>query len=194
MFWKRLDSPLMRPGGGLPVCRPCRISCATATYQAKPGRRPGDGVHRPAGHLGHHWTKALLASPTGLKLYVGVGSNSNITENGAAIGVPSRAADSRVDVASRSVICTSAPQPTDCSGNRSQQAVDHRQRHDEIGNDLVPDYLTSVREGGFCGWPTATSASTWIRPGEAAASDLVARPSSPTTRWVPAWLRWACSF
>ena len=105
--------------------------------------------------INHHWTKALLASPDGRKLYVGVGSNSNITENGAAIEYR-RAAILEVDVASRGsrIYASGLRNPTGLQwepvSGKLWTIVNER---DEIGNDLVPDYLTSVREGGFYGWP-----------------------------------------
>ncbi len=105
--------------------------------------------------INHHWTKALLASPDGKKLYVGVGSNSNITENG--IGVEYRRANVlEVDVASGAsrIYAAGLRNPTglqwEPETGKLWAIVNER---DEIGADLVPDYLTSVQEGGFYGWP-----------------------------------------
>ncbi|MCG7366175.1 sorbosone dehydrogenase family protein [Pantoea sp. ACRSH] len=109
----------------------------------------------PGGPINHHWTKALVASPDGSKLYVGIGSNSNITENG--IGAEyHRAAVLEVDAASGAarVYASGLRNPTglqwEPQSNRLWAIVNER---DEIGSDLVPDYMTSVQENGFYGWP-----------------------------------------
>jgi len=108
----------------------------------------------PAGR-NHHWTKALAASADGRRLFVGVGSNSNIAEHGMQEETD-RAAVLAVDPATGAV-------RNHASGLRNPTALaihphDGRlwavvNERDEIGNDLVPDYLTSVREGAFYGWP-----------------------------------------
>jgi glucose/arabinose dehydrogenase len=109
----------------------------------------------PGGPIDHHWTKSLLASPDGTKLYVGVGSNSNITENG--IGAEyERAAIWEVDRASGShrIFASGTRNPTGLAWEpetRKLWAIVNER--DEIGPDLVPDYLTSVQDGGFYGWP-----------------------------------------
>jgi glucose/arabinose dehydrogenase len=107
------------------------------------------------GMLNHHWTKSLLASPDGSKLYVGVGSNSNITENGLEAEA-NRAAILEVDRATGAsrIYASGLRNPNSMQWEPTSKAmwtvVNER---DEIGPDLVPDYLTSVREGGFYGWP-----------------------------------------
>ncbi len=112
-------------------------------------------VDLPAGNINHHWTKALTASPDGTKLYVGVGSNSNIVENGfpAELG---RAAIWEIDRATGAhrVFASGIRNPT----NLAWEPVTHQlwavaNERDELGPDLVPDYLTSVRDGAFYGWP-----------------------------------------
>lgn len=109
----------------------------------------------PGGPINHHWTKSLLASPDGSKLYVGVGSNSNITENG--IGAEyRRAAVLEVDTATGAsrIYASGLRNPTglqwEPQSGKLWAIVNER---DEIGSDLVPDYLTSVQEHGFYGWP-----------------------------------------
>ena len=109
----------------------------------------------PGGPIDHHWTKSLTASPDGTKLYAGVGSNSNITENGiqAELG---RASIWEIDRA------TGAHREY-ATGLRNPNGLQFEpQTHvlwavinerDELGPDLVPDYLTSVRDGAFYGWP-----------------------------------------
>ena len=108
----------------------------------------------PAG-LNHHWTKNIIASPDGKKLYATVGSNSNAAENGME-AEKNRAAILEVDLASGAtrVFASGLRNPNGMAWNPQTGAlwtvVNER---DEIGSDLVPDYLTSVKEGGFYGWP-----------------------------------------
>ncbi|WP_159015610.1 PQQ-dependent sugar dehydrogenase [Cognatiluteimonas profundi] len=107
------------------------------------------------GTINHHWTKSLLASPDGSRLYVGVGSNSNITENG--LGVEYRRANVlEVDVATGAsrIYATGLRNPTGLQWEpRTGKLWTIVNERDEIGADLVPDYMTSVQEGGFYGWP-----------------------------------------
>jgi glucose/arabinose dehydrogenase len=112
-------------------------------------------VDLPAGARNHHWTKNLIASPDGAKLYVTVGSNSNVAENGMEEEA-GRAAIWEVDTASgRHRIFASGLRNPNGLGWEPQSGalwtvVNER---DELGSDLVPDYLTSVRDGAFYGWP-----------------------------------------
>lgn len=107
------------------------------------------------GGRNHHWTKSLLASADGRRLYVGVGSNSNIAENGLEEEL-NRAAVLEIDPATgRSRVFASGLRNPVGMGLQPQSGelwvvVNER---DELGGDLVPDYLTSVRDGGFYGWP-----------------------------------------
>lgn len=105
--------------------------------------------------INHHWTKALLASADGKKLYVGVGSNSNVGENG--LEVEYRRADVlEVDTstgASR-VYAAGIRNPTGLQWEpKTGRLWAIANERDEIGPDLVPDYLTSVKENAFYGWP-----------------------------------------
>ncbi len=109
----------------------------------------------PAGPINHHWTKSLTASPDGTKLYAGVGSNSNITENGigAELG---RAAIWEIDRATGAgrEFATGLRNPNGLQfepQTKTLWAVINER--DELGPDLVPDYLTSVKDGAFYGWP-----------------------------------------
>ncbi len=105
--------------------------------------------------VNHHWTKALLASADGKKLYVGSGSNSNITENGMEVEYR-RAAVLEVDAASGAsrVFASGIRNPTGLQWEpQSGKLWAIANERDEIGADLVPDYLTSVQEKGFYGWP-----------------------------------------
>lgn len=108
----------------------------------------------PAG-LNHHWTKNVIASPDGSKLYVTVGSNSNIGENGMDIE-EGRAAIWEVDRATgaKRLFASGLRNPNGLAWEPQTgvlwTAVNER---DEIGSDLVPDYITSLKDGGFYGWP-----------------------------------------
>ena len=109
----------------------------------------------PAGPIDHHWTKSLAVSPDGTKLYVGVGSNSNITENGIAVE-EGRAAIYEVDRATglKRIFASGLRNPTGVAfepvTGKLWAVANER---DEIGPNLVPDYLTSVKENAFYGWP-----------------------------------------
>ncbi len=109
----------------------------------------------PGGPIDHHWTKSLVASEDGNTLYVGVGSNSNITENGIE-AEKNRAAIWEVDRQSgrHRIFATGLRNPNGLSVEPQTQAlwtvVNER---DELGPNLVPDYMTSVKDGGFYGWP-----------------------------------------
>jgi glucose/arabinose dehydrogenase len=109
----------------------------------------------PGGPINHHWTKNLLASPDGSKLYVSVGSNSNVAESGMEVEV-GRAAIWEVDVktGSHRVYASGLRNPVGMAwGGAGQTLWTVVNERDELGSDLVPDYLTSVRDGAFYGWP-----------------------------------------
>lgn len=105
--------------------------------------------------VNHHWTKALTASADGTKLYVGIGSNSNVGERGMEIE-EERAVIWEINrlTGARRTLVTGIRNPTalaiEPQTNQLWAVVNER---DELGPDLVPDYLTSVREGAFYGWP-----------------------------------------
>ncbi|WP_249781021.1 sorbosone dehydrogenase family protein [Bradyrhizobium sp. dw_78] len=109
----------------------------------------------PGGPIDHHWTKSLVASPDGSLLYVGIGSNSNITENGME-AERDRAAIWQVDRATgrHRIFASGLRNPNGLSFEPQSGAlwavVNER---DELGPDLVPDYMTSVKDGAFYGWP-----------------------------------------
>jgi glucose/arabinose dehydrogenase len=109
----------------------------------------------PAGTINHHWTKNVLASPDGKRLYVTVGSNSNVAENGIAVEA-GRASIWEVNPAdgSHRLFATGLRNPNGLGwapgSGALWTAVNER---DELGSDLVPDYMTSVVDGGFYGWP-----------------------------------------
>lgn len=109
----------------------------------------------PAGPINHHWTKNLIASPDGTSLFITVGSNSNVAENGLA-AEKGRAAIWKLDLATgeHSEFATGLRNPNglgwEPETGKLWTVVNER---DELGSDLVPDYFTSVKEGGFYGWP-----------------------------------------
>jgi glucose/arabinose dehydrogenase len=109
----------------------------------------------PAGTINHHWTKNLVASPDGKYLYVTVGSNSNVAENGIE-AEQGRAAIWRLDIATNksTLFATGLRNPNGMDFEPQTKALwTAVNERDELGNDLVPDYMTSVKEGGFYGWP-----------------------------------------
>jgi glucose/arabinose dehydrogenase len=128
-------------------------------YRYTPGETrmsdPGTELGDLPSTVNHHWTKALLASPDGKKLYVGSGSNSNITENGLEVEYR-RAAVLEVDAATGAsrVFASGIRNPTGLQWEpQTGKLWAIANERDEIGADLVPDYLTSVQEKGFYGWP-----------------------------------------
>jgi glucose/arabinose dehydrogenase len=112
-------------------------------------------VSLPAGRINRHWTKGLIASVDGSRLYVAVGSNSNVAERGIA-NEEGRAAIWEVDPKSKShrIFASGLRNPVGLAWEPETGAlwvaVNER---DELGGDLVPDYMTAVRDGGFYGWP-----------------------------------------
>ncbi len=109
----------------------------------------------PGGPIDHHWTKSLVASEDGTKLYAGVGSNSNITENGIGAELD-RASIWEIDRATGAhrIFAGGLRNPNGLTWEPQSHAlwavINER---DELGPDLVPDYMTSVKDGGFYGWP-----------------------------------------
>ncbi|HYZ21040.1 MAG TPA: sorbosone dehydrogenase family protein [Rhodopila sp.] len=136
----------------------------------------------PAGRINHHWTKNLVASPDGRFLYVSIGSNSNVGENGLA-AEDGRAQIWQVDArtgAHRSY-ATGLRNPNGLAFAPGPQpvlwtAVNER---DALGSDLVPDYMTSVRDGGFYGWPFSYYGQHVDERAEPQRPDLVARAIVP---------------
>jgi glucose/arabinose dehydrogenase len=138
-------------------------------------------VARLPGGRNHHWTKSLVASADGRRLYVGVGSNSNIAEHGMAEEA-NRAAILEIDAATGAtrVYASGLRNPVGMDWNPETgalwAAVNER---DGLGGDVPPDYMTSVRPGGFYGWPWSYWGSivdTRVRPQR---PDMVARAIRP---------------
>ena len=133
---------------------------AVVSFAYRTGQTRLDGpatklVDLPAGPVNHHWTKNIIASADGKHLYVTVGSNSNVAEKGMAIEA-GRAAIWEVDIASgvHRIFASGLRNPNGMGWEPGTgmlwTVVNER---DELGSDLVPDYLTSVRNGAFYGWP-----------------------------------------
>ena len=148
-----------------------------ATSIAAPGRE----LTKLPGKINHHWTKAMTASPDGGKLYVGIGSNSNVGERGMDVE-EDRAVIweiDRVSGASR-IFASGIRNPTalafDPWQDRLWAVVNER---DELGPQLVPDYLTSVRDGAFYGWPYSYYGQTVDPRVKPARPDLVAKAIAP---------------
>ncbi len=118
----------------------------------QPGAKLAD---LPAGPINHHWTKSLVASRDGARLYVGVGSNSNVAERGMEQEA-NRAAVLEIDASNGAtqVFASGMRNPVGMAwqphSGQLWVAVNER---DELGSDLVPDYMTAVRRGAFYGWP-----------------------------------------
>jgi glucose/arabinose dehydrogenase len=112
-------------------------------------------IDLPAGPINQHWTRNLIASPDGTRLYVAIGSASNIGEHGM-LEEEGRAAIWEIDLRTgrHRVFASGLRNPVGMAWEpgtgRLWVAVNER---DELGSDLVPDYMTSVRDGGFYGWP-----------------------------------------
>jgi glucose/arabinose dehydrogenase len=135
----------------------------------------------PAGAINHHWTKNLIASADGRRLYVTVGSNSNVAERGMA-AEEGRAAIWEVDLATggHRIFASGLRNPNGMAfapGGKSLWTVVNER--DELGSDLVPDYMTAVQDGAFYGWPYSwygTHVDTRVQPPR---PDLVARAVVP---------------
>ncbi len=159
---------------------------AVVRFPYQPGQTritvPGTKVvDLPAGPRNHHWTKSLIASPDGRRLYATVGSNSNVAENGME-EEEGRAAIWEIDPAAGThrIFASGLRNPNGMDWEPTTgtlwTAVNER---DEIGSDLVPDYMTTVRDGGFYGWPYSyygQHVDTRVTPQR---PDLVAKAIAP---------------
>ena len=158
VFLKGLHSPfgMALVGDGLYVANTDAIMRfkyqAGATEIIAPGEKVAD---LPGGPINHHWTKNILASNDGTRLYATVGSNSNTGENGLAAETM-RASILEVDLKSGQarVFASGLRNPNGMGWEpKTGQLWTVVNERDELGSDLVPDYLTSVKEGAFYGWP-----------------------------------------
>lgn len=138
-------------------------------------------IDLPGGPLNHHWTKNVIASRDGSKLFVTVGSNSNIAENGMD-KEERRAAILEVDRASGQsrVFASGLRNPNGLAWQpQTGELWTVVNARDEIGNDLVPDYMTSVTENGFYGWPYSYYGQHVDERVQPQRADLVARAIVP---------------
>ena len=140
---------------------------------------PTKVVDLPAGTINHHWTKNVTANRDGSKLYVTIGSNSNVGENGIAAEA-GRAAIWEVDAKSgqHRIFASGIRNPNGMAWQGETLWTVANER-DELGSDLVPDYLSSVRDGAFYGWPYSyygQHVDERVKPPRA---DLVARAIAP---------------
>lgn len=135
----------------------------------------------PAGTLNHHWTKSLIASRDGTKLYATVGSNSNVGENGIE-KEEGRAAIWEIDRVNgaKRLFATGLRNPNGMAWEPQSgalwTAVNER---DELGYNLVPDYITSVKDGAFYGWPWSYFGQTVDARVKPARPDMVAKAVAP---------------
>ena len=142
---------------------------------------PGEEVTKLPSEINHHWTKALTASADGTRLYVGIGSNSNVGERGMAVE-QDRAVVWEIDRATGAhrTIATGIRNPTalaiEPTTSTLWAVVNER---DELGPQLVPDYLTAVRPGAFYGWPYSYWGKTVDPRARPQNPDMVARAVTP---------------
>jgi len=158
VFLENLNSPfgMTLVGNDLYVAdtdRLLRFHYETGDTQIK--SQPIKVTDLPGGTINHHWTKNVIASKDGSKLYVTVGSNSNVGENGLA-AEEGRAAIWEVDRATGNhrIFASGLRNPNGMGWEPDSGALwTSVNERDEIGSDLVPDYITSVKDGAFYGWP-----------------------------------------
>lgn len=182
-FISGLDAPygLALVNGALYVANQGDLMRFPYTEGATSISAPGEKVTDLPAVINHHWTKALAVSPDGSRLYVGIGSNSNVGERGMD-AEEDRAVIWEVDPedGSSRIYASGIRNPTalafDPWGNRLWSVVNER---DELGPELVPDYLTSVREGGFYGWPYSYYGQTVDPRVHPQKPDMVAKAIKP---------------
>lgn len=184
VFAKNLNSPfgMALVGSTLYIANADAIVSLPYTEgQTEVTAEPKKVADLPGGPLNHHWTKNIIASKDGRKLYATVGSNSNIGENGMD-KEENRAAILEVDPASGAtrLFASGLRNPNGLGWEPTSgalwTAVNER---DELGNDLVPDYITSVKDGAFYGWPYSyygQHVDTRVEPQK---PDLVAQALAP---------------
>ena len=135
----------------------------------------------PAGTINHHWTKNIIASRDGKRLYATVGSNSNIAENGIE-NETNRAAILEIDLASGQAreFASGLRNPNGLAWQPESGALwTTVNERDELGSDLVPDYMTSVQDGAFYGWPYSYYGQHIDARPQPPRPDLVAKAVAP---------------
>ena len=138
-------------------------------------------VDLPAGPINHHWTKNLIASRDGSRLYVAIGSNSNVAENGIA-AEEGRAAIWEIDPSTgrHRIFASGLRNPVGLALEPETGALwTTVNERDELGSDLVPDYMTAVEDGAFYGWPYSYFGAHVDRRAKPQRPDLVARAIVP---------------
>jgi glucose/arabinose dehydrogenase len=178
-----LDAPygLALVGSDLYVANQGELLRFTYSEGATSIAGPGQLVTKLPAEVNHHWTKALTASADGTKLYVGIGSNSNVGERGMEVE-EDRAVIWEIDRATgaRRTYTSGIRNPTALAIEPTTGALwSVVNERDELGPRLVPDYLTAVRDGGFYGWPYSywgKNVDPRIRPQR---PDLVAQSITP---------------
>lgn len=138
-------------------------------------------VALPAGPINHHWTKNLISSPDGSTLYVTVGSNSNAAESGMEVEAQRAAVwEVHIKTGASRIFASGLRNPVGLAWDpRSASLWTVVNERDELGSDLVPDYMTSLRDGGFYGWPYSyfgQHVDTRVKPQR---PDLVAKAIAP---------------
>jgi glucose/arabinose dehydrogenase len=149
-----------------------------ATSITTPGTKLTD---LPGGELNHHWTKNIIANKAGTKLYATVGSNSNVAENGMEVE-EGRAAIWEVDVATgqKRLFASGIRNPNGMAWVPETGVLwTVANERDELGDDLVPDYLTSVKDGSFYGWPYSYYGQHVDERVQPPRPDMVAKAISP---------------
>lgn len=183
-FLEGLNSPfgMALVGGDLYIAD----TDAVVKVPYKPGdtritAKPEKIVDLPGGPINHHWTKNIIASRDGTKLYATVGSNSNVGENGME-AEQGRAAIWEIDLktGAHRIFASGLRNPNGMDWEPTSgvlwTAVNER---DEIGSDLVPDYMTSVKDGAFYGWPYSYYGQHVDQRVEPQRPDLVAKAIPP---------------
>lgn len=183
VFLRNLHSPfgMALAGGQLYVANAdAVVRVPYADGQTRSEAAPMKVTDLPGGR-NHHWTKGLVASPDGRRLYASVGSNSNAAEHGMAIE-EGRAAIWEIDIASgaKRPYASGLRNPVGMGfapGSGALWAVVNER--DELGSDLVPDYLTSVKDGAFYGWPWSYWGSHVDARVQPPRPDMVAKATVP---------------
>ena len=153
------------------------------SYAAGAGRIDAPGQKIAEFKPGGHWTRSLLASPDGRKLYAGVGSLSNIGESGMA-AEEGRAAIYELDLASGTsrIFASGLRNPVGLAWEpRTGTLWTVVNERDGLGDETPPDYLTSVRDGGFYGWPYCY----WGQTGTTGCRRIRLRSQKPSRRTTP---------
>jgi glucose/arabinose dehydrogenase len=156
-FLQNLNSPfgIALVGSTLYIANTDAVVRVPYTGETQLSATPVKVADLPAGPRNHHWTKSLVANRDGSRLYAGVGSNSNVGEHGMEEEV-NRAAILEIDPATGAtrVFASGLRNPVGMGWEPQTGALwTSVNERDELGSDLVPDYMTSVKDGGFYGWP-----------------------------------------